>query len=382
VNSLLGLRQASAPVTDDRLTALQGDVQTLSEQVQAAVDSGALNEAIATAVDPLAAQIKSAQQELAELKTRVEAMGSYLPSEAANSGTLPEMPNVDLTPLENRIAQLESALNAANTKLGELSANQGATAAPATPVDDPRIGALSSENQALRDQIAMLNQRLEAMEALGTKVQELEPKLSALSDQVANMPKGAEQQRAAALIVAIGELRSALASDKSFAAELSALNDLTQTDDAVRPRLKPIVDALTPFADSGVPTLSQLAAGFPATDIARAGEAEIATEVADDPWYQRLWHGTVHALSEVFTLRPVGPEVEGEGTLPRLARAEAKVGEGDLSGAVAELKGLTGLAAETAAEWIALAEARLTVEHAAAQLADISTRELAPQAGE
>lgn len=382
VNSLLGLRQASAPVTDDRLTALQGDVQTLSEQVQAAVDSGALNEAIATAVDPLAAQIKSAQQELAELKTRVEAMGSYLPSEAVNSGTLPEMPNVDLTPLENRIAQLESALNAANAKLGELSANQGVTAAPATPVDDPRIGALSSENQALRDQIAMLNQRLEAMETLGTKVQELEPKLSALSDQVANMPKGAEQQRAAALIVAIGELRSALASDKSFAAELSALNDLTQTDDAVRPRLKPIVDALAPFADSGVPTLSQLAAGFPATDIARAGEAEIATEVADDPWYQRLWHGTVHALSEVFTLRPVGPEVEGEGTLPRLARAEAKVGEGDLSGAVAELKGLTGLAAETAAEWIALAEARLTVEHAAAQLADISTRELAPQAGE
>jgi uroporphyrinogen-III synthase len=382
VNSLLGLRQASAPVTDDRLLALQGDVQTLSEQVQAAVDSGALNEAIAAAVDPLAAQIKSAQQELAELKTRVEAMGSYLPSEAANSGTLPEMPNVDLTPLENRIAQLESALNAANTKLGELSANQGVTAAPATPVDDPRIGALSSENQALRDQIAMLNQRLEAMETLGTKVQELEPKLSALSDQVANMPKGAEQQRAAALIVAIGELRSALASDKSFAAELSALNDLTQTDDAVRPRLKPIVDALTPFADSGVPTLSQLAAGFPATDIARAGEAEIATEVADDPWYQRLWHGSVHALSEVFTLRPVGPEVEGEGTLPRLARAEAKVGEGDLSGAVAELKGLTGLAAETAAEWIALAEARLTVEHAAAQLADISTRELAPQAGE
>jgi len=183
------------------------------------------------------------------------------------------------------------------------------------------------------------------------------------------------------LIVAIGELRSALASDKSFSAELSALNDLTQTDDAVRPRLKPIVDELAPFADAGVPTLSQLAASFPATEIARAGEAEIATEVADDPWYQRLWHGTVHALSEVFTLRPVGPEVEGEGTLPRLARAEAKVGEGDLSGAVAELKGLTGLAAETAAEWIALAESRLTVEHAAAQLADISTRELAPQTG-
>jgi hypothetical protein len=131
-----------------------------------------------------------------------------------------------------------------------------------------------------------------------------------------------------------------------------------------------------------VPTLSQLAAAFPATDIARAGEAELATDVSDDPWYKRLWHGTVHALSEVFTLRPVGPDVEGEGTLARLARAEAKVGEGDLSGSVAELKGLTGLAAESAAEWLVLAEARLAIEQAAAQLADISTRELAPQAGD
>lgn len=384
VNNLLGLRQqASAPVTDDRVTALQGDVRALSEQVQAAVDSGALNEAIAAVVDPLAAQIKSAQQELAELKTRVESMSAYLPSAAIESGTLPDMPKVDLAPLESRITQLETSLNEAGARLGELSANQGAAATvPAAPADDPRIGALSSENQALRDQLVMLNQRLEAMEALDAKVQELEPKLSALSDQVANLPKGVEQQRAAALIVTIGELRSALASDKSFAAELSALNDLTRADDAVRPRLKPIVDALAPFADAGVPTLSQLAAAFPATEIARAGEAELATEMADDPWYKRLWHGTVHALSEVFTLRPVGPDVEGEGTLPRLARAEAKLGEGDLSGAVAEMKGLAGLAAETAAQWIALAESRLTVEHAAAQLADISTRELAPQAGE
>ncbi|MBL9034156.1 MAG: hypothetical protein JNN33_05280, partial [Rhodospirillaceae bacterium] len=42
---------------------------------------------------------------------------------------------------------------------------------------------------------------------------------------------------------------------------------------------------------------------------------------------------------------------------------------------------LDGLAAETSAEWLSQAEARLAVEHVAAQLADISTRELAPQAG-
>ena len=43
------------------------------------------------------------------------------------------------------------------------------------------------------------------------------------------------------------------------------------------------------------------------------------------------------------------------------------------------MRALTGLAAETAAEWLAQAEARLAIEEAAAQLADISTRELAPR---
>ena len=214
---------------------------------------------------------------------------------------------------------------------------------------------------------------------LAPRLDALTPRLDALDQQVASLPKSNEQQHAVAMIVAVGELRSALAGDKSFAAELSTLNDLTQDDEALRPRLKPIVDKLAPMADAGVPTLSQLAAAFPATEIARAGEAELAGEVTDDNWLKRFWHGLGHSISEVITVRPTGPDVEGDDTLARLARAEAKLGEGDLAAAVAEMKALTGLAAETAAEWLAQAESRLAIEAAAAQLADISTRELAPR---
>jgi hypothetical protein len=245
---------------------------------------------------------------------------------------------------------------------------------------------LASENEALKQQIASLTQRLDQMSGLDAKVGELAPRLEALAprldaldQQVAALPKSNEQQHAVAMIVAVGELRSALAGDKSFAAELSTLNDLTQDDEALRPRLKPIVEQLTPMADAGVPTLSQLAAAFPATEIARAGEAELAGEVTDDNWFKRFWRGLGHSISEVITVRPTGPDVEGDDTLARLARAEAKLGEGDLAAAVAEVKALTGLAAETAAEWLAQAEARLAIEAAAAQLADISTRELAPR---
>ncbi len=387
VNDLLGLHQAAAPVAapiaDDRLTVLQGDVQALSEKVQAAVDEATLTQAIQAAVAPLVADLDGAKQELASIRSEVDALKTAAPADAMGSGTLAAAPSVDLTPLETRINTLQTALDETAKRLDDLAAGQGAAAAaaPAAASPDPRVDALSHENQALRDQIATLTQRLDELSALDGKLQEIEPRLSALSDQVANMPRGAEQQRAAALIVAIGELRSALASDKGFAAELSAIADLTKNDEALRPRLKPLLDALSPLGESGVPTLSQLAAGFPATEIARAGEAELASEVSDDAWYKRLWHGTVHALSEVFTLRPVGPDVEGEGTLARLARAEAKLEESDLSGAVDEIRGLSGLAAETAAEWLSQAEARLAVDHAAAQLADISTRELAPQTG-
>lgn len=383
VSGLLGIQQASAPVTDDRLTALQGDVQALSEKVQASIDQAALNDAIAAATGPLAADLDSAKQELAGIRTEVEALKGNPPATTLEPGTLASPPSVDLTPLETRINDLQAALDETAKRLDAVTAQQGAVAAePAEAKPDPRVDALTLENQALRDQIAMLGQRLDQLGGLDAKLQELEPQLSALSDQVANMPRGAEQQRAAALIVAIGELRSALASDKGFTAEVAALEDLTRNDDMARPQLKPVLDELAPLAEGGVPTLSQLAAGFPAKEIARAGEAELAAEVTDDAWYKRLWSGTVHALAEVFTLRPVGPDVEGDGTLARLARAEAKLDEGDLSGAVTEIRGLDGLAAEAAAEWLSQAEARLAVERAAAQLADISTRALAPQVGD
>jgi uroporphyrinogen-III synthase len=392
VSAMLGLQQPSAPVTDNRITALQGDVQALSERVQAAIDADALQQAIGAAVDPINADLGTLKQELAALKSELESLRG---SVSSGGSTMSEGPGVDLAPIEERLGKLETALTDAVKRIDEGASAQtttapdsptAETAAPPAPLPDPRVDTLASENEALKQQIASLTERLDQMSGLDAKVGELGPRLDALAprldaldQQVASLPKGNEQQRAVALIVAVGELRSALAGDKSFAAELSTLGDLTQNDEALRPRLKPIIDSLTPMAEGGVPTLSQLAAGFPATEIARAGEAELAGEVTDDNWLKRFWRGLGHSISEVITVRPTGPDVEGDDTLARLARAEAKLGEGDLSAAIAEVRAMTGLAAETAAEWLAQAEARLAIEDAAAQLADISTRELAPR---
>jgi uroporphyrinogen-III synthase len=395
VSALLGLEAptttASAPA-DDRIATLQADVESLSAQVQASVDDEALQQAIGAAIDPLKGELETLKQEAAALKSELETARS---STGAGSTTLSQAPGVDLAPIEERLGKLETALSDANARIDQAASGQGATsgnteptasAPPSAAEPDPRVDSLVSENEALKQQLASLTERLDQMSGLDAKVGELGPRLEALAprldaldQQMAALPKSNEQQHAVALIVAVGELRSALASDKSFAAELSTLNDLTHDDEALRPRLKPIVDRLSPMADAGVPTLSQLAAAFPATEIARAGEAELAGEVTDDNWLKRFWRGLGHSISEVITVRPTGPDVEGDDTLARLARAEAKLGEGDLAAAVAEVRALTGLAQETAAEWLAQAEARLAIEESAAQLADISTRELAPR---
>ena len=384
VSALLGLEAPSgAPVpADDRVATLQADVEQLSQQVQASVDDAALQQAI----DPLKAEIDTLKQEVAALKTDLDTLRG---SASSGSTTLSQGPGVDLTPIEDRLGKLETRIDQVANAQGTVpgtAPTADSTASTTAPAPDPRVDSLVSENDALKQQIASLTERLDQMSGLDAKVGELGPRLEALAprldaldQQVAALPKSNEQQHAVAMIVAVGELRSALASDKSFAAELSTLNDLTHDDDVLRPRLKPIVDKLAPLADAGVPTLSQLAAAFPATEIARAGEAELAGEVTDDNWLKRFWRGLGHSISEVITVRPTGPDVEGDDTLARLARAEAKLGEGDLAAAVAEMKALTGLAAETAAEWLAQAEARLAIEESAAQLADISTRELAPR---
>ncbi|HET6156785.1 MAG TPA: uroporphyrinogen-III synthase [Dongiaceae bacterium] len=375
ISALVGLQQPTAPTADNRITTLQSEVQALSEKVDAAVDADALQRAIGAAVDPVNADLNTLKQELASLKSELDSLRNG----ASSSGsTLSEGPGVDLTPIEDRLGKLETALGETTKRVDEMASAGGAAPSSQAPAPDPRVDSLVSENGALKQQIASLTERLDQMSGLDAKVGELGPRLDALGQQVASLPKSTEQQRAVALIVAIGELRSALASDKSFAAELSTLGDLTQNDDTLRPRLKPVIDSLTPMAEAGVPTLSQLAAGFPTTEIARAGEADLAGEVTNDNWLKRFWRGLGHSISEVITVRPTGPDVEGDDTLARLARAEAKLGEGDLQGAVAEVRAMKGLAAETSAEWLSQAQARIAIEDGAAQLADISTRELAP----
>ena len=87
-------------------------------------------------------------------------------------------------------------------------------------------------------------------------------------------------------------------------------------------------------APAGLPSLLDLQASFP--EVARRVAAiELGEE--GEGWSA----GVLRRISEAVNLRPVGL-VEGDQPTAVVARAEVKLNDGDLAGAVAELDGLTG----------------------------------------
>ncbi len=348
----------SGPTTDE-LAALR----------QAIADKAGSAE-VAAATDPLRQQLESlgtsletARQDFAALSSEFEALKS---AEAGGETAMPA-PAIDLAPIEDRIAKLElslaeTALLVSETTQAQAEPNQIAEAARQT---------LEAENRALRDRIDELARQIEEMAALSPRLGEIETRLG-------EIPAETARQHAAALIVALGQLQSALTDDRAFVTQLRTVKDLAVGDEAIWDRIGPIIDILEPLAEAGVPTRSQLAAGFPGTEIARKAEADLAGSLVEDaPWWKRL----MHRLSEVVTVRPVGGDVEGEGALERLARAESDLAEGDLAAAILEIGGITGTAKEVAAGWMGQAQARIAVDEAAAVLAEISARALEPGPG-
>jgi len=372
---LLGITDRGESSAGD-VAKLQADVAALSgRQSEAAAKSD-----LAAALGPVQDDIAKLKTALADLSERQNA-GNGQPGAASGAAT----PAVDLQPLADRINTLETSLNDLQGKIkatAEAPAGQTA-AAPATDFT-PEISGLKMENQALRDQIATLSGKLDALDKNGLgKVDEnlgnVAQRVASLEAQVAAAPAPvtARQQLATATVLAIGQLQSRITGTQAFGGELAALKQLAGSDAKLGGDLNPILDKLAPIADSGAPTLSQLQASLPATEIARAAEAEQAGALAADTGW---WHRMTHRLAEIVTVRPVGEDVTGDGPLERLARAEAVLKKGELAKASDEIAGLTGEPARRAASWLAQAQARLTLDAASARLSDVAARQLAPAA--
>jgi uroporphyrinogen-III synthase len=291
--------------------------------------------------------------------------------------------------LEQRLARIEQTAQRpaqAGAPAEAVTALEGRLAAletrpaPAAPAPDPaierRLEELTRALQALAPRLQSLEQetqaaraRIEALARVEQQMQRLDGALGAATarldriDEEAkardavmsraieeNAGPGAESQ---ALVLAVGQLRAALDAGRPFATELDAARGLA----ADRPEIGTVLADLAPVAARGVPDRVVLADRFRPLPEAVIRADRAAAE--GGTWVDQA----LGRLGTLVTVRRVGEE-GGNDVAGIVARAEARMGRGDVVGAVAALEGLTGAARQAAGPWLADATARVRAEGA------------------
>jgi len=166
---------------------------------------------------------------------------------------------------------------------------------------------------------------------------------------------------AASAALASASLIQAAQTSRPFAGELAAVQSL----------LPPSSDLtqLQRLAQTGAPTRSALAAEFPVA----ASHAIAAARTPDDK--ASLLERARHAISSIVTIRRVDA-VEGVGPHAVLARAEAKLNEGDVEGALADLDTLPPTARDALGGWRTRAERRAEIDRRLSNVTEASLRAL------
>ncbi|WP_417782886.1 uroporphyrinogen-III synthase [Terasakiella pusilla] len=242
---------------------------------------------------------------------------------------------VDVQPLLDKIAALEGTIGALQTEIAsiEISNTSGAS------VEEVKeIVALKVENDRLNQLVIELNARLTDLEA-------------------AQVQERSSSDSAQALVASLSTLREVLRTSSPFEAELAALAALAQGDVT----LESAVDGLKPYATSGLASLSALTTSFKtaANDIVRA----VAVPEGAG-WVEQ----TVKNVTSLVTIRSAPGNLDGEGALGIVARAEHNVQNGDIAAAITELETLAGNPREAAQPWIDQAKARLDAQQSVSMM--------------
>lgn len=222
-----------------------------------------------------------------------------------------------------------------------------AASAPAVASDPQKDAQIA----ALQSQIAALQGQLHPGEATAPAQPLYSADPTALSQLSARLDRvEANQQalaKAAASAFAARTLQLAARTEQPFLSELAVVE--TGIGDPS------LVAALRPFAEKGVPSEVTLAVKFPAV-AARANSAAQADDGKDD-----LFSKLKHAFGDFISVRRTD-NINGQGSEAILQRAEIRLNNGDLKGAVAYLNTLSPAAQKALSPWIDQARARVLVD--------------------
>lgn len=293
------------------------------------------------------AAIEAQQGTITALEAEVAALAAIEP---------PVIPEVDLSGVEGAIASVVSDVAGIGTSIEALSGR-------VVVLEERPIftGEVSADTAAMTEAVQALEARMAAEQAAAAEAvaaaQEAETAAAADAQAAAEAAaaavaeaeaRAAEVAAATEAEAALARVQVALASGEPFADVLAALPGETP-------------EALAAAAESGVPTLEELQAAYPAA--ARAALPIALRETAGDSAADRVGAFFMGQIGG----RSVEPR-EGDDPDAVLSRAEAAVAAGDLPTALTEISALPEGAQATFDAWVAQVEARVAADAALAEL--------------
>ena len=287
---------------------------------------------------------------LNELDSRLAALERQADTLLARSDpdAVAETLNAELQAMEGRVATLEEIDPQGLDD--RIIAVQGA--AEALAADLARTdGVLGSQRIALTEARSIVTSLESRADAVDTRLETIAATQARDGRRIERLI--ASDSATQALVLAIGQLRVAVNAGRPYQQPLSALRALSAGVDETVADLA----ALSPSAAAGIPDRDAIKAAFP--EMAQAVRQAVLLP-ADAGWVDR----TVATIEGLVTVRPAPGEVDGEDAAAVLARAEGRLINGDLSGAVAAVASLDGEAAAAASNWLRSARARLDAETA------------------
>ncbi len=371
---------AAAPTQDPavakRLDDFEGRLAAVVEAVSAPPPAPVLPEAAASRISELEARVSSLTDTLSgALAPRANENGEPVEAAAPSAESVKAAADAAAAlaatqGLEGRLSAFSAVADETSALSRQISALGARLDAGLQAAQEARASAppaASAEDLAtLRASLDELTARVEfaaesATPPVGFADLEALPSradLDALTERLSAMEGDLVAARSVtvntALAVSAADLQSAASGSAPFIAQLNNFAQVSgQTPDS----------ALTIYARTGVPTLATLLASF--------GEAERAALQAEDSERARvaesLGDKLSGAMSSLVAVRRTA-ESTGVDSASILTRARARLNEGDLASALAELETLQAAPRAGMADWLRGAQARRNVEESLARL--------------
>jgi len=311
---------------------------------------------------------RAARAQLAELQNQVErtALVSGDPEAVSRLQVRLDGMEEDLHALNAGVARagdvtaLETTLNETRERLAVVEAGNSRSSRGGRISNSDVAGleaGIAALSTATQSEVTRLDGRFTALEGeLQTRLNALvaAQDFAALTARVATLEDDqlAREMYKAATALGLAQLARTAQGSDPFAVELEALAALRPQDAFVR--------QLRPLAQSGIATNAMLIAEFSAV-VRRVVSAHRTSQ--DQGWFARIWA----RLTQLVSFRRTG-DIEGDTVDAILARAELRVGEGNLSAAVDEMTSLPELARAPATDWIDQATGRVALNGLIADL--------------